>query len=104
MYSAPIRANICVKLRNSAEQAGRAVSLGRILPAGGGEPTDPSTRPVAGSRDERMEQKLRVATALVRDLPPTDTRVRLLNIAIMRRDESLLDGVLAELNKPGGNG
>jgi hypothetical protein len=63
-----------------------------------------STRPAAGSRDDRIEQKLRVATALVRNLPPTDTRVRLLNIAIMRRDESLLDGVLAELNKPGRDG
>lgn len=41
-----------------------------------------------------------MATALVRNLPSTDTRVRLLNIAILRRDESLLDGVLAELNKP----
>jgi hypothetical protein len=59
-----------------------------------------STRPATGSRDDRIEQKLRVATALMRNLPPTDTRVRLLNIAIMRRDESLLDGVLAELNKP----
>ena len=63
-----------------------------------------SVRPAAGSRDDRIEQKLRVATALVRNLPPTDTRVRLLNIAIMRRDEALLDGVLAELNKPGDNG
>jgi hypothetical protein len=61
-----------------------------------------STRPVAGSRDDRIEQKLRLATALMRNLPSTDTRVRLLNIAIMRRDESLLDGILAELNKPGG--
>ncbi len=60
-----------------------------------------STRPATGSRDDRIEQKVRVATALMRDLPPTDTRVRLLNIAIMRRDESLLDGVLAELNKTG---
>jgi hypothetical protein len=56
------------------------------------------------SRDERLEHKVRLATALVRNLPPTDTRVRLLNIAIMRRDESLLDGVLAELNKPAAGG
>jgi hypothetical protein len=66
--------------------------------------THSSTRPVAGSRDDRIEQKLRVATALMQNLPPSDTRVRLLNIAIMRRDESLLDGVLAELNKPSRNG
>lgn len=63
-----------------------------------------STRPAIGSRDDRIEQKVRVASALMRNLPPTDTRVRLLNIAIMRRDESLLDGVLAELNKPRSNG
>jgi hypothetical protein len=60
-----------------------------------------STRPAApGSLDDRLEHKVRLAGALVRDLPPSDARVRLLNIAIMRRDESLLDGVLAELNKP----
>ena len=40
----------------------------------------------------------------MRDLPITDTRVRLLHIAILRRDESLLDGVLAELNKPASSG
>jgi hypothetical protein len=62
--------------------------------------TQSSSRTAIGSRDERIEQKLRVAMALMRDVPPTDTRMRLLNIAIMRRDESLLDGVLAELNKP----
>lgn len=67
--------------------------------------THPSTRPAApGSRDERIERKLRVATALMRDLPITDARVRLLHIAIMRRDESLLDGVLAELNRPASRG
>ncbi|HYJ09939.1 MAG TPA: hypothetical protein VEX18_13045 [Polyangiaceae bacterium] len=60
-----------------------------------------STRPAApGSLDQRIERKLRIATALMRDLPSTDARVRLLHIAIMRRDESLLDGVLAELNRP----
>jgi hypothetical protein len=30
-------------------------------------------------------------------LPATDDRARLLHIAIMRRDESLLEGVLASL-------
>jgi hypothetical protein len=60
-----------------------------------------STRPAApGSLDDRLERKVRLATALMRDLPTSDARVRLLHIAIMRRDESLLDGVLAELNKP----
>lgn len=58
------------------------------------------TRPASGSLDDRLEQKMRLADELMRHLPTSDTRVRLLSIAIMRRDESLLDGVLAELNKP----
>ncbi len=60
-----------------------------------------STRPAAGSLDDRLERKMRLAGELMRDLPSTDTRVRLLYVAIMRRDEALLDGVLAELNKSG---
>lgn len=66
--------------------------------------TPSSARGILGSRDERIEHKVRLASVLMRDLPPTDTRVRLLNIAIMRRDEALLDGVLAELNKPAARG
>ena len=58
-----------------------------------------STRPATGSLDDRLEKKMRLAGELMRDLPSTDTRVRLLYVAIMRRDEALLDGVLAELNK-----
>lgn len=60
-----------------------------------------STRPAVGSLDDRLEKKVLKAGALLRDLPPTDSRVRLLHVAIMRRDEALLDGVLAELNKEG---
>lgn len=58
-----------------------------------------STRPASGSLDDRLEKKMRMAGELMRDLPATDSRVRLLYVAIMRRDEALLDGVLAELNK-----
>jgi hypothetical protein len=58
-----------------------------------------TSRAAPGSLDERIERKVRFATALARDLPSSDARVRLLHIASMRRDESLLDGVLAELNK-----
>lgn len=58
-----------------------------------------STRPAVGSLDDRLEKKMRLAGELMRDLPSTDSRVRLLYVAIMRRDEALLDGVLAELNK-----
>ena len=64
-----------------------------------------STHRVAlGSLDDRIESKVRLASALIRNLPFSDARVRLLHIAIMRRDESLLDGVLAELNRPGSRG
>ena len=59
-----------------------------------------SPRPAEGSLDARLERKMRLASELVRDLPMSDSRVRLLYVAIMRRDETLLDGVLAELNKP----
>lgn len=58
-----------------------------------------STRPAAGSLDDRLAKKMQVAGELMKDLPPTDARVRLLYVAIMRRDEALLDGLLAELNK-----
>jgi hypothetical protein len=58
-----------------------------------------STRPAAGSLDDRLEKKMRLAGELMKDLPPSDARVRLLYVAIMRRDEALLDGVLSELNK-----
>lgn len=58
-----------------------------------------SMRPAVGSLDDRLEKKMQRAGELVKDLLPTDSRVRLLHVAIMRRDEALLDGVLAELNK-----
>jgi hypothetical protein len=87
-------------------------SAGSMRPRQESSPLAPDDAPVAstrspsgsrsvGSRDERLEHKVRLASVLMRNLPPSDMRVRLLNIAIMRRDESLLDGVLAELNKPG---
>jgi hypothetical protein len=63
-----------------------------------------STRPALGSLDDRLEKKMLLAGELTKDLPSTDTRVRLLYVAIMRRDEALLDGVLAELNKQASRG
>jgi len=58
-----------------------------------------STRPAVGSLDDRLEKKMQVAGELMKGLPPTDARVRLLYVAVMRRDEALLDGLLAELNR-----
>lgn len=63
-----------------------------------------STRPAVGSLDDRLEKKMLKAGELLRNLPSSDSRVRLLYVAIMRRDEALLDGVLAELNKESRSG
>jgi hypothetical protein len=49
------------------------------------------------SLDQRIEQKLHHASRMLARLGKNDPRARLLQIAIMRRDESLLDGVLIEI-------
>lgn len=46
---------------------------------------------------ERLEQKVALATSLLAKLPANDPRARLLHVAVLRRDEALLDGVLSEL-------
>lgn len=51
----------------------------------------------AGSTWDRLDAKLRTARAVLASLSATDDRARLLHIAILRRDESLLEGVLAAL-------
>jgi hypothetical protein len=58
-------------------------------------PSSPSLS--AGASRERLEQKLRRGRTVLENLPPGDDRARLLHVAIMRRDESLLDGVLSSL-------
>jgi hypothetical protein len=57
----------------------------------------PSSPTSAGAARERLEAKLRTARAVLADLPAADDRARLLHVAIMRRDEALLDGVLSAL-------
>src|SRR5688572_21491669 len=59
--------------------------------------TPPASRS-AGATRERLEAKLRTGRAVLGTLAATDDRARLLYIAIQRRDESLLDGVLAALD------
>jgi hypothetical protein len=75
-------------------------------PSEGGRPhAGPSARPSArlsgdgegASRALRLERKLRMAEVLLADLAPLDDRARLLRIAIVRRDEVLLDGILGAL-------
>ncbi len=55
-----------------------------------------SNVPGSIDRSERIDRKLRIAAALLADLPPNDSRARLLRTAIVRRDEVLLDGLLYE--------
>ena len=52
------------------------------------------------SLDQRLVSKLAEATALLAKLEPQDARSRLLQIAVLRKDEALLDGILAELTLP----
>ena len=52
------------------------------------------------SLDQRLVSKLAEAAALLAKLEPQDARARLLHIALLRRDETLLDGILAELALP----
>jgi len=71
----------------------------RVTPAP--EPTSvqlPSAAPhSAGASRERLEAKLKAARGVLASLPASDDRARLLHVAIMRRDEALLDGVLSAL-------
>jgi hypothetical protein len=57
----------------------------------------PAAAVSAGAPRERLEGKLRTARDVLARLPGSDERARLLHVAIMRRDEALLDGVLSAL-------
>ena len=52
------------------------------------------------SLDQRLHSKLREAAALLAKLEPEDARAHLLHMAMLRKDEALLDGILAELSLP----
>jgi len=56
--------------------------------------------PAALSSRDRLEGKLNVARNVLANLSASDDRARLLHVAIMRRDEALLDGVLSALGVP----
>ena len=92
--------------RTSEEQSRiRARQDSEVKGAGSGEyaatrPED-SQRPGAGEsiteRTARIDTKLSIAKLLLERLPPLDARARLLGSAILRRDEVLIDAVLAEM-------
>jgi hypothetical protein len=48
----------------------------------------------------RFARKLLLAKDLLRQLPAADNRGRLLQMAVLRRDEALLDGILSLLSNP----
>lgn len=50
-------------------------------------------------RTRRIEQKVSVASLLLRRLSPVDPRARLLSSAVLRRDEVLLDAVLSQMTE-----
>jgi hypothetical protein len=54
-------------------------------------------------RRTRHAHKLGLAKALLTSLPPTHPRARLLRIAIVRRDQTVLDAILSELSDAGGS-
>jgi hypothetical protein len=47
-----------------------------------------------------MEQKLALAEQRLRELGGLDSRSRLLQAAVLRRDEALVDAILASLDAP----
>ena len=77
----------------------------RVTPAPSAAPSSPYGAPApsaapplsSGSSRDRLEAKLKVARGVLANLPGSDDRARLLHVAIMRRDEALLDGVLSAL-------
>ena len=54
-------------------------------------------RESVSERTARIDSKLSIATLLLERLSPLDARARLLSSAILRRDEVLIDAVLAEM-------
>jgi hypothetical protein len=58
--------------------------------------------PEISPRELRMESKLARAEQLLALLPANDARARLLQVAMLRQDEALLDGILTTLEHPEG--
>ena len=60
----------------------------------------PSSQSMA-ERSARIEQKMAIATSLLKGMSPLDARARLLSSAILRRDEVLLDAILSGMAEAG---
>lgn len=59
-----------------------------------------SSPEIVTPKDARIEGKVARAEELLGMLPPSDPRARLLEVALLRRDEALIDGILATLEHP----
>ncbi len=60
-----------------------------------------ASAPFEVSSHDRLEAKLRLGRQLLSEISAADEHARLLSVALMRRDEALLDGVLAALARRG---
>lgn len=60
----------------------------------------PSSDESIAQRTLRIDQKMEIATTLLRGMSPLDARARLLSSAILRRDEVLLDAILSGMAVP----
>ena len=95
MTQRPRNAQLASPFSTAAENEGSGVRKSVPRSASTGRKSDPHL-----SLDQRLERKLADARALLARLEPQDARARLLQIAMLRRDEALLDGILAELSLP----
>lgn len=59
-----------------------------------------SSPDIVTPRDLRIEGKVARAEKLLAVLPEGDPRLRLLEVALLRRDETLIDGILRTLESP----
>ena len=59
-----------------------------------------SSPEIGTPRELRIESKVQRAEELLAALSPTDPRYRLLQVALLRQDEALIEGILATLERP----
>ncbi|HEX3596896.1 MAG TPA: hypothetical protein VHU80_17425 [Polyangiaceae bacterium] len=69
-----------------------------VKPPDSSRPSSRATESIT-ERTARIDSKLSIASLLLERLPPLDARARLLSSAILRRDEVLIDAVLAEMTE-----
>ncbi|GEM_PF-6750738 len=81
-----------LRIAASADDRGGARESASSRP----NPTRPSSGILPLDRNARIDEKIRMLVAALAALPAPDPRVRLARLAALRRDEVLLDGLLAE--------